>query len=675
MVPRVNHKTTVFAFLLCASLLVSSPALAQQWVALGPDGGDVRSFGRDPHAPSRILLGTSAGQLFQSQNDGKTWTRFVHLGDARDLVLDHIVFHPQREGVIYVAAWSVEENTGDIFRSVDNGKTWKALKEMKGKSVRSFDLAPSNPEVMVAGALDGVYRSLDGGERWSLISPPNHADIRNIESVAIDPRNPETIYVGTWHLPWKTTDGGLTWTNIKHGIIDDSDVFSIIIDPADPAVVYASACSGIYKSESSGAQFRKVQGMPFSARRTRVLKQDPAQRNVVYAGTTEGLWKTVDSGLTWKRMSAANIIVNDVLIDPARPQNILLATDRSGVLASANAGETFFASNRGFAHRQVSSVLIDQQDSSRIFVGVLNDKEFGGVFSSGDAGVTWEQVSKGLDGRDVFTLQQAPGGTLIAGTNRGVFTMDPRNGPSTWMLRDKVANVVETRVAGKAKGKRAAATTIRKTVLSKLSARVNDIHISPDAWFAATTTGIFTTNDEGRTWHGGSVQAQSDFISVAASSDIAVAATRKTVAVSNDRGISWQAVVLPEEVSLISNVAVAPGNRLYLAAREGAYRSEDGGLSWERLKRLPVNQLTSIYYDEDAQRLLTTSYTSTQIFQSTDFGKTWKKADTGWILRRIRAARGRVLATTIFDGIVTPPEATTPAAASAAGVSSPGNND
>jgi len=53
-----------------------------------------------------------------------------------------------------------------------------------------------------------------------------------VESLAIDPTDPDVVYAGTWHLPWKTTDGGKTWSNIKQGIIDDSDVFSIIIDPA-----------------------------------------------------------------------------------------------------------------------------------------------------------------------------------------------------------------------------------------------------------------------------------------------------------------------------------------------------------------------------------------------------------------------------------------------------------
>src|SRR4051812_11584774 len=402
------------------ALFLSVPLCAQQWTPLGPDGGDVRSLSRDPHAPRRILLSTSAGQLYESQDDGASWTRFAKLGEGNDYVLDRVVFHPTNPGVIYVAAWSVENTNGDIFRSNDNGKTWKILKEMHGKSVRGFAMSRSNPDVLVAGALDGVYRTNDGGTHWNLISPENHPDIRNIQSVAIDPRDPDTIYVGTWHLPWKTSDGGKTWTNIKNGIVDDSDVFSIIIDPVIPSTVYASACSGIYKSDSSGGSFRKVQGMPFSARRTRVLMQDPVHRNVVYAGTTEGLWKTVDSGTTWKRMTGGNIIVNDVLVDPAQASHVMLATDRSGVLSSTDSAETFHASNRGFAHRQVATLLVDKDDSSTYYVGLINDKEFGGVFVTHDAGSSWKQMNSGMNGRDVFVLRQSPTGELLAGTNGGV---------------------------------------------------------------------------------------------------------------------------------------------------------------------------------------------------------------------------------------------------------------
>ena len=102
------------------------------------------------------------------------------------------------------------------------------------------------------------------------------------------------------------------------------------------SVVYASACSGIYKSESAGDLFHKLQGIPFSARRTRVLKQDPNNPATVYAGTTEGLWKTIDGGKTWKHVTNSEVVVNDVLVDPRNSNRVLLATDRSGVLASDN---------------------------------------------------------------------------------------------------------------------------------------------------------------------------------------------------------------------------------------------------------------------------------------------------------------------------------------------------
>ena len=264
------------------------------------------------------------------------------------------------------------------------------------------------------GALDGVFRTRNGGDSWERISPASLAEVKNIESIAIDPKNPDVVYAGTWHLAWKTDDGGANWQHINKGMIDDSDVFSVIVDSTNSSVVYASACSGIYKSESAGDLFHKLQGIPFSARRTRVLKQDPNNPATVYAGTTEGLWKTIDGGKTWKHVTNSEIVVNDVLVDPRNSNRVLLATDRSGVLASDNGAQTFTASNHGYTHRYVSSILADQNDPNAILVGVVNDREWGGVFSTRDGGQSWQQKSAGLGGRDVFALQQAANG----GTDR-----------------------------------------------------------------------------------------------------------------------------------------------------------------------------------------------------------------------------------------------------------------
>ncbi len=235
-----------------------------------------------------MYLGTATGWMYESQNGGGDWKRLAWVGKRDDLVLDSLVVNGGDAKRILVGAWVLGSPDGGIFLSKDGGASWESESDMHGQSIRALTAAPSNPNIVIAGTLKGVYRSTDGGDHWKLISPEGSHELHEVESIAIDPVNPDIIYAGTWHLPWKTIDGGQHWTNMKEGIIDDSDVFSIIVDPKDPKIVFASACSGIYKSQTAGDKFQKVQGIPSTARRTRVLMQDPKNLNIVFAGTTKG---------------------------------------------------------------------------------------------------------------------------------------------------------------------------------------------------------------------------------------------------------------------------------------------------------------------------------------------------------------------------------------------------
>ena len=223
---------------------------------------------------------------------------------------------------------------------------------------------------------------------------------------------------------------------MKQGIIDDSDVFSIIVDPQTPQTIFASACSGIYKSDDAGTQFHKVQGIPATARRTRVLLQDPDHRETVYAGTTEGLWRSDDAGKLWKRTTGPEIIVNDVVIDAKDSHHILIATDRGGILTSNNNGDSFQPANAGFSSRQITSLHRDTQHPNTLYAGVVNDKEWGGVFQSENGGLNWTQRASGLEGRDVFSIGQAADGTVIAGTNHGIYRLTG----STWARATATSN-------------------------------------------------------------------------------------------------------------------------------------------------------------------------------------------------------------------------------------------
>ena len=410
---------------LCIGLLLLPGALhAAPWLPFGPDGGDARRLATDPKDHLHLFLGTANGWIYETRNFGTTWRRVALVGHRDDLVLDSIVVDPTDSKHLLVGAWVLGSSDGGMFISSDGGKSWVNQAEMRGQSVRSLAISLSDPRSLVAGSLQGVFRSTDSGQHWRRISPLDSSEIHEVESVAIDPADPNVIYAGTWHLPWKTTDGGEHWDNIKDGIIDDSDVFSIIVDPAAPRIVYASACSGIYKSEDAGMQFHKVQGIPSTSRRTRVLLQDSANRAVVFAGTTEGLYRTEDSGKVWTAKTGKDVIVNDVAIDAADSSRVLIATDRGGVLFSEDGGDSFKPSNGGFSTRQITAMKRDTLHPATVYVGVVNDKEWGGVFRSDNGGLNWKQESTGLGGRDVFSLGQAPDGAMIAGTSHGLFRLE-----------------------------------------------------------------------------------------------------------------------------------------------------------------------------------------------------------------------------------------------------------
>ena len=643
---RIRVVTTVLLTLFFSALAAQS----QQWQSIGPEGGTVRSLAFDPHNPDRIFLGTSAGRIYLSTDNGSTWSRFAHLGSSSEMVLDHIVIDPVSSKNIYVSAWNAQlpDSDGEIFRSHDGGRTWDLMADMHGKSVRALALAPSNPKVLIAGALDGIYRSRDGGDNWERISPEHHAEIKNVESVAIDPLNPQVIYAGTWHLPWKTEDGGKSWHSIKKGVIDDSDVFSIAIDSLNPASVYISACSGIYRSESAGELFRKIQGIPYAARRTRILRMDPAGHKIVYAGTTEGLWKTTDGGATWKRMTSDRVVVNDVLIDPRRPERVLLATDRGGVLASNDGGATFVASNHGFTHRQVATLLLDPDHPSELLAGVLNDKEFGGVFSSHDGGQTWIQMSDGLEGRDVFVLRRTADNTLVAGTDNGIFELKANT--QRWI---PVNRVVEEKTVA-VPGKKNVFTT--KTVVSTLTARISALQVSEKTWYAASSQGVFVSSDAGGTWIPKNLPTLKYVSSLALSGNMAVAANRNALAVSVNGGETWLTPkALPPDL-LINSVAVDSTGTIWLAARDGMFRSSDLGDTWKRVMSLRLSNINAIQIDSDNQRILATGSASMNVYQSTDNGRSWSPINSGWLLRNVSSVHGRLVATTPFDGIVVQPE-------------------
>jgi len=201
---------------------------------------------------------------------------------------------------------------------------------------------------------------------------------------------------------------------------------------------------------------------------------------------------------------------------------------------------------------------------------------------------------------------------------------------------------------------------------------VNEIEITPKRWLAATSAGLFTSTNQGKSWSGGPVAGKTEFVSVQAKGNLVVAATRTNVLFSLDDGVAWQPAGLSSYVTSLSGLAITPDGEILVASREGAFRSTDSGTTWEHMMNgLPDKNISSITYDQTGKRLLATCTATGVVFASQDGGRSWHRGpDSGYPLRRISVVHGRFVAATPFDGVVVQPENGPQSAAAGMGDSS-----
>ncbi len=612
---------------------------SNDWRPTGPPGGDVRDLVVDPNNPDCFYFGTLDGQIYTSADGGKRWELLYNFNRPK-MFVDHILVDPRDSKTLYVAAHRHKE-PGGFFKSTDGGHTWRVSKELKNEALHSLDQSKSDPDVLIAGTFNGIFRSDDSGESWQTLPTHNTAGLVHVESLAIDPRTPDIIYAGTWYLPYKTTDGGKTWKSIKNGIIDDSDIFAINIDPRDPNHVIASACSGIYETKNAGDSWRKVQGIPSQSRRTRAILQHPSVAGLVFAGTTEGFWRSERGGDadSWMVTTSRQLEINSITVHPSRPETIYIGTNNYGVMVSHDSGKSFLPTNAGYSGRFANTIVADREMPNRIYAATINTATGGGfLFASNDNGQSWRPSMRNMPPRLITysILQDTENPEVIyLGTNLGIYRSVDRGTSWTPVWAADAAETVPGKKAIRVKktsrpttsarharrtgGSRTADDTIRRAqdALNRAGYNVG----TPDGKAGPQTLAAIKRFQADR-----NLPTTGKFDQIT----LAVLGISKDGSSMAEEQAAASLIITDAINALVPTIDQSSGKPSFLAATNiGLFRSLDPTKGWQKLPYGPSvdPRTTSISTSPKQPEVLWVGTAASGLIVSRDGGQTWRQVD------------------------------------------------
>jgi photosystem II stability/assembly factor-like uncharacterized protein len=311
--------------------------------------------------------------------------------------------------------------------------TWRSSTGLTGRIV--YDIASTNAScsTLIAGADNGAYRSLDGGQTWAPLSVVSQAaslqrrpfdDQANPDSnltpaVAICPADPNVVYLTRWgEGVYRSTDGGNSWQP-RNGGLSDLWIYDLAVQPSDCNVVYAATNStGVYKTSDGGGYWQaRNSGLGnLMARSLAIALADP---NRLYVGTANGVYRSDDAANWWRPTGWLPGVTTWALAVAAGDANTVYAgLDGYGVYKSTNGGSTWQPQNTGLGNVKARALIVDPLAAQAVYVG---RDDGGGVCRSLDGAGSWSELNQGLGGRNVKALWLDGGScrTLQAGTTNG----------------------------------------------------------------------------------------------------------------------------------------------------------------------------------------------------------------------------------------------------------------
>lgn len=170
------------------------------WQSISHDlpGTDIHGFAQNPADPERLYAFVVGAGGFTSSDGGSSWNEFASYPPGGS----YLVLASNGEHLFAAT-------DAGIARSTDHGATWEALPNQPGRvTTLSLAVSADDPQVIYVGTPGGAFRTIDGGESWSLIGPDNTA----VFAIAVTPGNPERIVIlNDRGAIYRSDDGGQSW--------------------------------------------------------------------------------------------------------------------------------------------------------------------------------------------------------------------------------------------------------------------------------------------------------------------------------------------------------------------------------------------------------------------------------------------------------------------------------
>jgi len=328
-----------------------------------------------------------------------------------------------------------EGNLAGVFRRDAEGSAWThVLSEPEAYTVF---VHPRDPNLVLAGTKDGIYRSTDRGTTFRRASFPDSGV--QIWSFLADPADPQRVLAGGSPVSiYCSNDAGETWTRQASPQLPDRGkapfavrVMRFARHPSRSNEIYAALeIGGVMRSTDGGESWvdssDNLIGLSVAEPRLRskivsdteaegmldghAICMSAADPDGVILAVRMGLFRSRDQGRNWEDLRVDRFSPftygRDVKVSPQDPKTLyaclsVAASSKDGALyRSRDLGGTWQRFDKVQPHGTLMSVALHHNDAKQVYIAA----RYGEVFGTADAGESWRQTPLPAGVQHIYAL-------------------------------------------------------------------------------------------------------------------------------------------------------------------------------------------------------------------------------------------------------------------------------